>query len=81
MALAGFAWTESMEAEHIEVVQPASEALTNGIVDPSFTSQLTVLSEEEFQRGRDRLRRAIDEANGELQLVADLRLYATTGWV
>lgn len=81
MALAGFAWTESMEAEHIEVVQPASEALAHGIVDRSFTSQLTVLSDEEFQRGLDRLRRANDEAGGELQLVADFRLYATTAWV
>jgi ubiquinone/menaquinone biosynthesis C-methylase UbiE len=80
MALAGFAWTESMEAEHIEVVQPASEALANGIVDPSFTSQLTVLSGEEFQRGLDRLRRANEEAGGELQLIADFRLYATVGW-
>ena len=43
MALAGFAWTESMEADRIEVVRPASEALANGVVDPSFTSQLTVL--------------------------------------
>ncbi len=81
MALAGFAWTESMEAEHIEVVQPASEALANGVVHPSFTSQLTVLSDEEFQRGADRLRRANDEAGGQLQLVADFRLYATIGWV
>jgi len=81
MALAGFAWTESMEAEHIEVVQSAKEALDNGIVDPSFTSQLTVLSDEEFRRGLDRLRLANDEAAGELQLVADFRLYATVGWV
>jgi ubiquinone/menaquinone biosynthesis C-methylase UbiE len=81
MALAGFAWTESMEAEHIEVVRPASEALVNGIVDQSFTSQLTVLSEEEFRRGSDRLREANDAAGGQLQLVADFRLYATMGWV
>jgi ubiquinone/menaquinone biosynthesis C-methylase UbiE len=81
MALAGFAWTESMEAEHIEIVRPASEALANGIVDPAFTSQLTVLSGEEFARGAARLRQANDAAGGELQLVADLRLYATIGWV
>jgi ubiquinone/menaquinone biosynthesis C-methylase UbiE len=81
MALAGFAWTESMEADHIEVVQPASEAMANGIVDPAFTSQLTVLSEDEYQRGADRLRQANDAAGGELQLVADFRLYATIGWV
>ncbi len=81
MALAGFAWTESMEAEHIEMVRPATEMLANGIVDPGFTSQLTVLSTEEYTRGTDRLRRANDEAGGELQLVVDVRLYATLAWV
>ena len=81
MALAGFAWTESMEADHIEVVRPASEALANGAVDQSFTSQLTVLSDEEFRRGAERLRQANDAAGGELQLVADFRLYATIAWV
>lgn len=81
MALAGFAWTESMEADHIEVVRPASEALANGVVDASFTSQLTVLSDEEFKRGADRLRAANDAAGGELQLVADFRLYATVAWL
>ncbi len=80
MALAGFAWTESMEADHIEVERPASEALANGVVDASFTSQLTVLSEDEFNRGADKLRRANDAAGGGLQLVADFRLYATIGW-
>ena len=81
MALAGFAWTESMEADHIDVVQAAAEALDNGIVDTSFTSQLTVLSDEEFRRGAERLRRANAAAGGELSLVADFRLYATIGWV
>lgn len=81
MALAGFAWTESTEADHIEVVQSAVEALANGVVDASFTSQLTVLSDEEFRRGAERLRLANEAAGGELQLVADFRLYATIGWV
>lgn len=81
MALAGFAWTESMEADRIEVVHPAAAALADGIVDRSFTSQLTVLSDEEFDRGVERLRAANDAAGGELQLVADFRLYATVGWV
>src|SRR5580765_4385034 len=81
MALAGFAWAESSEADHIEVLRPAGEALTNGVVDRSFTSQLTLLSDEAFSRGAERLRRANDAAGGELQLVADFRLYATIGWV
>ena len=81
MALAGFAWTESMEADHIEVVRPASEALANGVVDQSFTSQLTVLSGEEYAAGAEKLRQANEAAGGELQLVADFRLYATIGWL
>jgi ubiquinone/menaquinone biosynthesis C-methylase UbiE len=81
MALAGFAWTESMEADRIEVVRPASEALATGVVDPSFTSQLTMLSDEEYAVGADKLRQANEAAGGELQLVADFRLYATIGWV
>jgi ubiquinone/menaquinone biosynthesis C-methylase UbiE len=81
MALAGFAWTESMEAEHIEIARPAREALADGIVESGFTSQLTLLSEEEFARGADRLRAANDAAGGELPLVVDVRLYATMAWV
>ena len=78
---AGFAWVESLEADHIEVSHPAAEALVSGVVDASFTSQLTVLSAEEFARGAERLRQADAAAGGELQLVTDFRLYATVGWV
>jgi SAM-dependent methyltransferase len=81
MALAGFSWTESMEADHVEASRPAAEALTSGIVDRSFTSQLMVLSDEEFRRGVERVRQANDAAGGELPLVTDLRLYATIGWI
>ncbi len=78
---AGFAWAESLEADHIEVSYRAAEALASGVVDASFTSQLTVLSDDEFTRGVERLRRADAAAGGDLQLVADFRLYATIGWV
>ena len=81
MAVAGFAWTESMEADHIEIVRPADEALAAGVVDPSFTSQLTVLSDEEYAAGVEKLRQANMAAGGDLQLVAEFRLYATIGWV
>ena len=81
MALAGFAWTESMEADHIELVQPAADALAKGVVDAGFTSQLTMLSAAEFGRGAERLRQANDAAGGDLQLVTDFRLYATIGRV
>jgi SAM-dependent methyltransferase len=84
LTLAGFAWSESFEADHIEILHSAGEALAAGSagpIDRGFTSQLTVLSEEEFQRGVDRLRAANEAAGGQLQLVADFRLYATVGWV
>jgi SAM-dependent methyltransferase len=81
LATAGFAWAESCEADHIDVVHSAADALASGVVDRSFTSQLTVLSDEEFARGVARLRAADAEAGGQLQLVADFRLYATIGWV
>jgi ubiquinone/menaquinone biosynthesis C-methylase UbiE len=80
---AGFAWAESFEADHIEAVHPAAAALADGpdgVVTRSFTSQLTVLSHEEFARGVARMREANAAAGGELQLVADFRLYATVGW-
>jgi ubiquinone/menaquinone biosynthesis C-methylase UbiE len=81
---AGFSWAESLEADHIEVVHSAGAALAagpDGAVARSFTSQLTVLSEEEFARGVARIREADAAAGGELQLVADFRLYATIGWL
>jgi ubiquinone/menaquinone biosynthesis C-methylase UbiE len=80
---AGFAWAESVEADHIETMVPAGEALAegeDGVVTPTFTSQLTVLSEEEFARGVARIREADVAAGGTLQLVADFKLYATIGW-
>ena len=80
LSLAGFAWTESSEADQIEALQPATEALANGIVDPGFTSQLSVLSAEEFARGAQKIRDANAAADGELQLVTDFHLYATIGW-
>lgn len=81
LARAGFAWAESFEADHIEVVQPAAEALASGVVDKTFTSQLTVLSDEEFGSGVQRIRSADANAGGSLQLISDFFLFATTGWV
>ncbi len=81
LAVAGFAWAESSEADRIEALYPAAEALATGVVDAGFTSQLTVLSAEEFARGVRKMREADAAAGGQLQLVADFRLYATAGWV
>ena len=81
LAAAGFTWAESFECDHIEAMRPAGEALTTGIVDRAYTSQLTVLSDEEFGAGVARIRAANDAAGHELQLVTDFWLYATVGWL
>ena len=82
LALAGFASAESFEAERFEVVRTATELFANGVVDRAFTSQLSVLSDAEFDRGVERIKdaqaqRAADGAD--LHLVSDFRLFATVG--
>ncbi|HZP49259.1 MAG TPA: class I SAM-dependent methyltransferase [Vicinamibacterales bacterium] len=77
LARAGFSWAESFEADHIEVMQSAAEALATGVVDRTFTSQLSVLTDAEFDAGVARIRAGGDD----LQLAADFHLFATVGWV
>ena len=82
MALAGFASAESFEADRFETVRPASELFAEGIIDRAFTSQLSVLSDAEFDRGVKRItdaqaQRAADGAD--LHLITDFRLFATIG--
>jgi SAM-dependent methyltransferase len=82
LAKAGFAWAESSEADRIETQLRLREAFPEG-VERSFTSQLTVLTDEEFARGVERLRRASEAAaqtGDDVWLMADLRFYATIGW-
>jgi ubiquinone/menaquinone biosynthesis C-methylase UbiE len=81
MTLAGFSWSESFEADRIEGLRSATDALATGIVHRSFTSQLSVLTDEEFDAGVARMRAANDAAGGDLQLVTDFYLFATVGWV
>jgi len=81
MTLAGFSWSESFEADRIEAVQPAADALKNGTVDRAYTSQLAVLSDQEFDAGVARMKAASAAPGGELQLVTDFYLFATVGWL
>jgi ubiquinone/menaquinone biosynthesis C-methylase UbiE len=84
LTTAGFAWAESFEADRIETTRGVSEAFAAGIVDRAFTSQLTVLTDEEFSRGVERIRQAESGAQKDgtqLTLIADFRLYATVGWL
>jgi ubiquinone/menaquinone biosynthesis C-methylase UbiE len=77
---AGFAWSESWEAPVFEHVMTSSEAFARGLVDRRFTSQLTVLADEEFDAGVARIREA-ERSGGPLMLASELHLFATTGWV
>ena len=81
MTLAGFSWSESFEADRIEGLRSATDALATGIVHRAFTSQLSVLTDAEFDSGVARMRAANEVAGGELQLVTDFCLFATVGWV
>lgn len=79
-----FSNVRTCEVQHLPVRLPARTAIKQGRLDRCATSQLAVLTDEEYQRGRDRILRALEsaDARGEtLHLSADLRLYATYGSV
>ncbi len=82
MAAAGFADCDSFEAQHLDFQVPAREALAHGRLDRSVTSQLSLLTDAEYEDGLERIRRDIarEEARGRsLPLIVDLHLYATVG--
>jgi len=80
----GFVGCEANEVQHIKVVMPARLADAEGFLDRGFTSQLTILSKDEYERGLGHLHKAIKDAaaTGEdLLLNTDLRLYSVIGWL
>ncbi len=84
MSAAGFVECATAQVEHLRIRLLAREALDQGRLDKGVTSQLAVLTDEEYRRGIDRIRAEIEsaDARGEsLYLTADLRLYATFGSV
>jgi ubiquinone/menaquinone biosynthesis C-methylase UbiE len=81
MIEAGFVRCETHEVEHIQRQLPVRQAQERGFLDRTSTSQLTILSEEQYQAGIDRIAAAAAAAGSELILEADLRLYGTTGWL
>jgi ubiquinone/menaquinone biosynthesis C-methylase UbiE len=79
-----FSSVYTSEVQHLPVRLSARAALEGGRLDKGVTSQFAVLSDEQYQRGVERIRRALESAEslGEsLYLTADLRLYATIGSV
>jgi SAM-dependent methyltransferase len=76
LAKAGFDWAESFEADRVETQIALRDAFPNG-VERGFTSQLTALTDDAFARGVERLR----DKGEDVWLTADLRWYATVGWL
>jgi len=84
MTEAGFENCLTQEVEHWAYWLPAQEILRQGRLDKAATSQLSVLTDAEYQRGMETLRADLQraETKGEiLFLKADLRLYGTYGSV
>ena len=79
-----FSSVRTSEVQHLPVRLSARAAIEQGRLRKEATSQLAVLTDDEYQRGFERIRRAVEsaEARGEsLYLNADLRLHATVGSV
>lgn len=84
MQAAGFSDCITREAEHLVAQLPAREAMEQKHLEKTVTSQLSVLTEKEYQHGIERIHNALTlaETRGErLFLSMDLRLYATFGVV
>lgn len=80
----GFTGNCTVEAQRIVYCIPAREALDHGYLARTSTSQLALLSAEEYVQGIRQIQRDIVTAearNEVLTLSADLRLYATIGMV
>jgi ubiquinone/menaquinone biosynthesis C-methylase UbiE len=83
MRESGFGECLTVEAQHIPVYLPARTALEKGLLAKTSTSQLALLTDEEYNLGINRVQRDIqtsEAAGNALTIYADLRLYSTTGW-
>ena len=78
MRNADFTDTYSSVVQHEAGGVAAEPALRDGTMTPSYTSQLAVLTGDELLAGTKRIQAALAE-NNQLQLWADLRVYATYG--
>ncbi len=81
---AGFTKCETIETLHWPIELNARSALGSGRLAKTTTSQLTILTDAEYETGINKLIRDIEtaEAMGQvLKIVADLRLFATIGWL
>jgi SAM-dependent methyltransferase len=81
---AGFTRVDTSVATHACMRLDAREALTAGLLDKKSGSELALLSEAEYSAGLQRVEQALAQAEARgcsLELMLDLRLFATVGWL
>ena len=77
MQNAGFSACETRDVQHRAAQMTVAEAERRGFLDRTSTSQLMVISDDEYAAGRERIRAAGRDA----LLHSDLYVSGTTGWV
>ncbi|NUR56900.1 MAG: class I SAM-dependent methyltransferase [Acidobacteria bacterium] len=78
MTTAGFADCETREVQHLPARMTVSEAARRGFLDRAGTSQLMVISQDEFDAGLRRLHTPAPDKDRERLLVAYLHVYGTS---
>lgn len=84
MAAYGFAGARTVEALHMPLQISARLALETGRLAKTTTSQLGVLTDDEYSEGIKRLMDDIEASEAQYETLvigADLHLYATTAWL
>ena len=76
---AGFEPKPTFEAEHLSSNVPVSVAAEQGLLERTSTSQLMVISDDEYEAGMTRLRTDRRGPGIEPVLKTDIRLHATIG--
>jgi hypothetical protein len=78
---AGFSRCETRMVQHLPREMTVSEARSAGFLARTSTSQLMVITDAEYEAGRERIDSFDTTSKGAMILRSDLRLYATIGWV
>jgi ubiquinone/menaquinone biosynthesis C-methylase UbiE len=84
LADAGFKDCRTDVAQSFRGAIPARLGLERGRLAKTVTSQLAILTDDEYNRGLQRIQedlRAAESSGREFSLISDVRLYATTGWL
>jgi ubiquinone/menaquinone biosynthesis C-methylase UbiE len=80
----GFIRCEFRVVQHIRATMPARVAVQQGFLERGYTSQLAILSEQEYEAGKTRLKEATEDAavlGEDLLLTTDLRFFGVVGWI